>query len=222
MGLLSKQDADFLRQLFANELVRDVNILHFTQHLECQYCRETKMILEEVTELSDKIHLDVHNYLEDQELAKQYNVDKIPATIILDEDKKNYGIRYFGIPSGYEFTTLIEDIKMVSKGDSGLTEKTRRVLAKLTTDLHIQIFITPTCPHCPKMVRLAHQMAFESEHIVADMIESIEFPHLANKYNVYAVPKVVINDSIEFEGALPEHMALEYIALAGNLNIEEI
>jgi len=47
-------------------------------------------------------------------------------------------------------------------------------------------------------------MAVASEHITADVVEITEFPELAQRYHVYGVPKVVINDTVEFEGALPE------------------
>ena len=51
---------------------------------------------------------------------------------------------------------------------------------------------------------LAHRMAMESEWITADMVEAAEFPHLANKYQVYGVPRTVINETIHIEGAVPE------------------
>jgi predicted DsbA family dithiol-disulfide isomerase len=57
-------------------------------------------------------------------------------------------------------------------------------------------------------VVLAHQLALANEHITADMIEASEFPHLANKYQVYGVPRTVINETIHLEGAYPEEMLL--------------
>ena len=121
----------------------------------------------------------------------------------MSEDK-DYGIRFSGIPSGYEFTTIIEAINMVSKGDSGLKEKSKQKLKAVNKPLHIQVYITPTCPYCPRAAILSYQMAFESDYITADVIEAIEFPYLANKYNVYGVPKMVVNEGVQFEGALPE------------------
>ena len=53
---------------------------------------------------------------------------------------------------------------------------------------------------------LAHRLALESEWITADMVEATEFPHLANKYEVYGVPRTVINETIHVEGAVPEPM----------------
>ncbi len=137
-------------------------------------------------------------------------IDKIPAIAILKGGNAgaDCGIRYFGIPSGYEFASLVEDIIMVGNGDSGLAEATRKALATLPAEVHIQVFVTPTYTYCPRAVHLAHQMAFESPKVRADMVEAIEFPHLAIKYSVMGVPRIVINEETHIEGAVPEHMML--------------
>lgn len=212
MGFLSESDKNEILEMF-KELDRPVKIINFTQSLECTYCRETRQILEEVAELSDKIQLEVLNYLENKEKAEQYGIEnQIPATIF--EGEKDYGIRYYGIPSGYEFSTLIEDIIMVSKRDSGLKRETKESLSLLANPVHIRVFVTPTCPYCPSAAITAHKMAFESDKIKAEVYESIEFPFMAQKYGVYGVPKVVINEKVSFEGALPEEMFLEYVLKA--------
>jgi glutaredoxin-like protein len=125
-----------------------------------------------------------------------------------DGGERDYGIRFYGIPSGYEFSSIIEDIVDVSRGDSGLQPATREALAAVSEPVHFQVFITPTCPYCPQAVRLAHKFAMESEQIRADMVEAIEFPHLSNKYGVYGVPRTVINESVHQEGAVPEPLLL--------------
>ena len=53
-------------------------------------------------------------------------------------------------------------------------------------------------------MRLAHQMAVESDLVTGDMVEATEFPHLALKYNVMGVPKTIVNETVSFEGAVPE------------------
>ena len=80
--------------------------------------------------------------------------------------------------------------------------------------VHIQVFITPTCPYCSRAVQLAHKLALENDFIVADMIEAIEFPHLSNRYQVQAVPKADINEKVQFEGALPEPAFVDYVLAA--------
>uniref|UniRef100_A0A7V3ZWP6 Glutaredoxin n=1 Tax=candidate division WOR-3 bacterium TaxID=2052148 RepID=A0A7V3ZWP6_UNCW3 len=212
MAFLSEADKKEIKAMFA-EMVHPVKIVNFTQTLECTYCRETRQILEEVAELSDLITLEVLNHMENKEKADSYCIeDKIPAIIV--EGEKDYGIHYYGIPSGYEFSTLLEDIIMVSKRDSGLKPETKAKLATIVKPVHIKVFVTPTCPYCPSAAITAHKMALESDMIKAEVIESIEFPFLAQKYGVYGVPKVVINEKVSFEGALPEEMFLDYVLKA--------
>ena len=110
----------------------------------------------------------------------------------------------FGVPAGYEFSTFIEDLRMLGSGDPALSEDTHKALGRLTHPIHIQVFVTPTCPYCPRAVVLAHKLAMASDLVTADMVEATEFPHLANKYQVQGVPRTVINESIHVEGAVPE------------------
>lgn len=209
MGLLKEEDRRHLEQQFAS-LHDPVKLVVFTQKIECQYCAETRAIAEEVAELSSKITVEVYDFEKHAEIAEEYNIDKIPATVVMKggDSAKDYGIRYFGIPSGYEFSSLIEDIVMVSEGDSGLTKETKEWAAALEQPLHLQVFVTPTCPYCPRAVLLAHQLAMESDMIRGDMVEAIEFPHLSNKYQVQGVPRTVINETVHMEGAAPEQMLL--------------
>jgi glutaredoxin-like protein len=218
MALLKEEDRKHLQNEFKS-LKKPVKLVVFTQNMECQYCKETRMIAEELSALSDKISMEVYDFEKDKEIAEAYNIDKIPATIVMKggDDSKDYGIRYFGIPSGYEFSSLIENIMMISKGDSGLSQQAKDFLANLKDPLHLQVFVTPTCPYCPQAVLLAHQLAFESDLVRGDMVEAIEFPHLSNKYQVQGVPRTVINETVHQEGAAPEAMLLEKLqqALAG-------
>ena len=208
MAYISKEDQEFLQRTFS-ELERPVKLIYFTQQFDCEYCVTIREILSELIELSDKISLDVYDANEDSPEAERYGVDLIPGLVVTNE--KDYGIRYFGAPGGYEFSSLIEIIVDVSRGTTGISEKTKSALANLKKPIHIKVFVTLSCPHCPRAVHLAHQLALESELIRADMIEAAEFPRLADLYNVGAVPKVVINDNVEFEGALPEDFFLEQI-----------
>ncbi len=119
-----------------------VTMVNFTQELECETCADTRRMLEELAELSDKIRLEVHNFVTDREQVAKFGVDKIPATVLVgDRDRK---VRFYGIPSGYEFATLLDDIKMISSGDSGLSAASREKLKGLTEPVHLEVFTTPT------------------------------------------------------------------------------
>ena len=190
----------------------DVRILMFTQEIECQLCAMTRQLIEELSALSDKISLEVKDFVADAELAKQYGVDKIPAIVLMGE--KDYGIRFYGIPGGYEFATLLEDIRDVSLRDPGLSDEVKALLEQVDKPVHMQAMVTPTCPYCPQAVRTAHRFAMASEFITGDMVEVTEFPHLANKYRVSGVPNTIVNEAHSIMGAQPELMAAKAVLAA--------
>jgi glutaredoxin-like protein len=215
MALLDDKARQDVQALLA-DTADNVKILVFTQEYECQFCAETRQIVEEVAALSNKIAHEVHDFLGDQKIAEKYNVDKIPAIVILGPNDEDYGVRYYGIPSGYEFSAFLHDIKAVAAGPEGvgLSAETIEALNALETPVHLQVFVTPTCPYCPQAVTLAHAMAIASENVRADSVEATEFPHLSQRYNVMAVPRTVINEKDYMEGAAPEVMLLEKIRQA--------
>ena len=196
-----------------------VQVLLFTSQANCDYCSETRQLLEEVIALNHKIELAVYDVDQNQDLASKFNVINTPGIVIAakdEQDVKNFGIQYSGIPAGHEFSTLINDILMVSKRDSGLDAKTREYLKNLDKPLHLQVFVTPTCPYCPRAVLLAHQMAMENPMMItAEGVEATEFPDLANRFNVRGVPQTVINaGSGMVVGAVPEQNLLAEIRRA--------
>jgi glutaredoxin-like protein len=196
-----------------------VQVLLFTSQANCDYCNETQQLLEEVIALNDKVELSVYDIDENQDLAARFNVANSPGIVIAakdGEDVKNLGIQFSGIPAGHEFNTLINDILIVSRRDSGLDAKTREYLKNLDKPLHLQVFVTPTCPYCPRAVLLAHQMAMENPTMIrAEGVEATEFPDLANRFNVRGVPQTVINaGSGTVVGAVPEQNLLAEIMRA--------
>lgn len=206
MPLLDKETAEQVKQELA-DLAGPVRLVMFTQKFECDYCAETRQLVEEVAALSGQLTAKVYNFVTDKEKAEELGVDKIPAIAVVGAE--DYGVRFYGIPSGYEFTSLLHAIRMVAAGKAELSEEGMQALAEVTEPMHMQVFVTPTCPYCPMSVVLAHQMAIASQMVRADMVEATEFPHLAMKYQVMGVPRTVINETAHIEGAAPEPMVLE-------------
>jgi len=194
------------------EIAEPVRIIMFTQEHECEYCSVTRELVEEVAGLSDKVAVEVLDFVADKARANELGVDKIPAVAIMGE--KDHGIRFFGVPAGYEFTTLIEDIVMVGKREHGLPKEVADELAKVDSPVHMQVVVSPTCPYCPRAVLAAHRFAMASDMIRGDMVEGSEFPHLVNKYNVQGVPHTVVNESHSFVGALPDAEAAKAVLKA--------
>ncbi len=211
MPLIGKEDQEYLRNEFLR-LEKPVRIVLFTSE-SCQSCADTATLLEETADLSEKITVVTYDIEKDAEKAKEYGVDGRAPTIAV-EGEKDYNIRFFGIPAGYEFGTLIEDIIDAGRGTTGLSDKTKEELGRLAKPVHIQVFVTASCPYCPRAARTAHMMAIESEMVKADVIMANEFPELSQRYNVMAVPKVVINEDTSFEGAIPEDDFLSFVKQA--------
>ncbi len=151
MALLNENIQEQVRQAL-EPLEAPVKMLLFTQasggalEIECTMCTETRQLAEEVAALSDAITLETRDFVKDAELAERYGIDKIPAIAILKDGPEpvDYGIRMYGIPSGYEFSSLIHDLLLVGSGRAGLSEKTLQEISRLDRPVHIQVYVTPT------------------------------------------------------------------------------
>ncbi len=214
MSLISPADQERLKQTFS-EMTRPVRLLFFTQTLGCETCLQTKQILDELPPLSDKITIEEVNFILEPDKAKQYEIDRVPAVAIVGQDDaggdRDSKIRFLGAPAGYEFMSLIQAVLLVGGRPSMLSDESRKVIAAVTEPTKVHVFTTPSCPHCPRAVAVAHEMAFANPNITAFAVEATEFPDLARKYSVTGVPKTVVNDAVEILGALPPD---EYVSQA--------
>ena len=141
MGMLKDKDKKELSKLFG-ELSGQVKLVMFTQEMECEYCQLTREMVVEIAALSDTISAEVYDFVQDASRAKEFGVDKIPAIVVMGD--KDYGIRFYGIPAGYEFSTFIETILDVSRGEPGLPQNVVDELAKVDKPVHMQVMVTPT------------------------------------------------------------------------------
>ena len=150
MGFISDADKETIRHHFADSLTGDVDIVMFTEHESpiiipgkqpCETCKPTQEILEEVSSLSDKLKLTVHEISAAREQAFALGINRVPAFVF--EGAARGRVRFFGIPSGYEFSALIADLVDVSNGSTDLSEATREYLSALTEDVNIKVFTTP-------------------------------------------------------------------------------
>jgi glutaredoxin-like protein len=212
VSLISPSDQDRLRETF-REMTRPVRLVFFTQTLGCETCLQTKQILDELPPLSDQITIEEVNFILEPDKAKEYGIDRVPAVAIVGQDEagdpRDSKIRFLGAPAGYEFMSLIQAVLLVGGRPSILSEQSRQRIAAVTTPTTVHVFTTPTCPHCPRAVAVAHEMAFANPNITAFAVEATEFPDLARKYAVTGVPKTVVNDAVEILGALPPDVFVE-------------
>lgn len=213
MALLSEQDRETLRTHLA-EIVHPVTLLFFTQTIGGpETAAMTKQILDELAALSGKVTVEEVNFVLEKERAAQYGIEGVPAIALL-RDGEDTRMRFLGAPAGYEFMSLIEAVILAGGTDSGLTEQSKQLVAEhVTGPIDIRVFVTPTCPHCPRAVTLAHRLAVESPHIRAACVEATEFIDLSRKYRVTGVPKTVVNDTVEILGAVPEDAFVRSVVL---------
>jgi alkyl hydroperoxide reductase subunit AhpF len=136
-----------VREVFL-QLQHPVQVLLFTSQAQSEASEITRQLLEEVVELSDQLGLSVHDLASEPDLAKLYNVQgKAPAIVIAAKEGEqitDFGIRLLGVPSGHEFSTLIQDLILVAGRDSGLKQQVRKYIQGLSKPLHLQVFVTPT------------------------------------------------------------------------------
>src|SRR6266513_254310 len=99
-------------------------------------------LLEDVVSCSGQVTLEVHDRISDPASSTAYGVDRVPAIVVLGA--RDYGIRYYGLPAGYELATLLDIIVDAGRGTADLEAATRAAVAQLPADVHLRVFVTPT------------------------------------------------------------------------------
>jgi glutaredoxin-like protein len=202
MKMFNEEIQGQLKEVF-QEMKGDVTIALFTKEGECPTCEETKAYMQEVTELTEKIHLVEYDINKDAELATKYNVAMVPSIVLLDANKEYKGVKFNGIPAGHEINSFIPAILEVSGNISDMPKELEERIMKIDKPMNIKVFITLSCPHCPGAVQKAHKMALMNPFIDAEMIEAETFGELSMKHNVSGVPQIVINDEYNLIGNQP-------------------
>ncbi len=193
------------------EIPEKVNILLFVSEENCRSCRDTQQYMTEFADLNENINLEVYDFNNDKDMVEKYDIKRVPAIVILEKDYKDKGIRFNGIPAGYEIHSLMAAVKDAAGVHGNITEEQIDRISKIDKNIHIQVFVTPTCPHCPTAVIYAHKIANNNPNVKSEMIEATTFPELSQKYGVRGVPKIIINETHEFVGAQPMEKFLDTI-----------
>lgn len=210
MALFEKKIADQLTQIL-DQMQNEVKLVFFSQEIECQSCHDARSFLEEIKSFSSKLKLEKFNFVTDKEKTDEFRIDKVPAIALVDKDDHDTGIRFYGIPGGYEINSFLAAIIETSGKKEALPAKILERINKIDKPVHIQVFITLVCPYCPGAVATAHRLALENKHVTADMVDANSFTPVSIKYNVSSVPKTVINETNELIGAQPMEALLDVI-----------
>ncbi|MHA2026449.1 MAG: protein disulfide oxidoreductase [Candidatus Thorarchaeota archaeon] len=195
-----------VKEMFSG-LVDDVTVHLFVQDHDCLYCNDVRDMVDQLAELSDKVTVDEHKGPLTESDAQEMGVERTPAIIL--HGKKPYNIKFYGIPAGHEFGALVGSVIDVSSGTAPLDNDVIEDIASIDKPITIKVFVTPQCPYCPNMTRLAHQAAIINPLISSEMIESLEFQEETAKYGVFGVPKTIINETTTIDGLSPIEMFVE-------------
>ncbi len=199
MGLIDENTQSQIKDKF-KDLPNNVEIIYY-EDTNSQFNEPIKLLLKEVSELSPKISFKLGEG--DKDLKPYFEIKGVNKGVI----------GFAGVPSGYEFTTLIESIILASTGNHSLSEKTVKFLNSLQKEIDIKVFVTTTCPYCPRAVLLAFQFALVSEKVKSTMIEAMEFQELSTEFGISSVPATFVNNKEAYVGAYPENEAIERIKL---------
>lgn len=216
--MIPLKDQEALQAKFAAEMGAPVKIDFFTQRetkLEapgvepCAYCKPTQDMLQELSGLSDLISLRIHQFEDNTEEKAEFGVERVPGIVLRGPGPGFF--KYYGIPGGTEFPAFVDSLVDLSRWETLFSPESVKALSELTADVSVRVFVTPTCPYCPQMARATFMMGMISEHVKAEIIEINEFPELAKRYKVEAVPLTVINDKTSIPGALSESALVEHV-----------
>jgi glutaredoxin-like protein len=214
---LQKRDQKQLREYFASRLQQPVQLLVFGQTcclpedphpFQQDLCQDAYKLLQEVAAASPLISIQWYDAIQNKPASVRYKVDKQPAIVVLGNGI-DYGIRFYGVPSHFEFVTFLETLATVSSLQFELCASTLQALAQLTQPVHIQVFHTPNCAFCPLMTHLALMFAIASPMVRCDSIDAAQFAQLAQHYGVKGVPHVVINENTRVIGMRREEEFLQ-------------
>jgi len=219
--LIDERSQEALKEKFRRELQNEVSLSVFIGPDNKEYCDFTVQLCEELNGLDSKIKPKVYQNSDGN--ATSLGIIRTP-TVLIGWDQ-GYKVKYTGAPAGQEAGGFIEAISLISRRDSGLQEDSRVKLQNIDRPVSIRVYVTPTCPHCPRAVLLAHQIAIESKgRVESECVEASENMDLAIQFNVSSVPQQVINgdmSSISI-GVQPEAKFVDDVLRYGSSRYAEI
>lgn len=207
--IFNKEVATQIKEILEN-MQKEITIKLFIDG-NCDTCLETKKLLEETVELSNKIKLDVHEVGKDTAEAEKYDITLTPSFIFLDDKGVYRGVKFSGFPGGHEINSFLSAIMEMSGNQQQFSQEVLDRIAKIDKPVDIKVFVTMSCPHCPGAVETAHRLAMHNPNIKGVMIEAQTFNEMSNQYKVSGVPKIVINDKHEIMGNQPVEVFLSKI-----------
>lgn len=175
----------------------------------CVFCNTVEELVNRLAEMSEKVHIFRSGFDPEEPAARDYGVERHPTIAI--HGKRSFGIRFSGVPMGYQFGIFVEDLVMASTGEADLSEEVKIKLRSVGRPVGIQVYTLPDCLGSPQMARAAHKFSIENDNITADVINVLEFGELAAGKGVLETPKTFIDGKVEIQGVVTERELAERI-----------
>lgn len=177
----------------------------------CMSCDATAELLERLSQFSGgKLNIEEYSIEDNKEMADKYNVNKIPTILFIDDEGRDV-IRYLGNPLGAEMAPFVQSLLYFSGVRSYYDDAVIGNLKNMQKS-KLRLFITLTCPYCPGVVPIVNLFAILSRgRVKAELIDINVNQEYALKYNVQAVPHVMINDNQHLFGVFTPQDLLDKI-----------
>jgi len=208
-GFLKEEIASQLREVF-QKMEKNVTLVTIVDE-SVKKSLELKEVLEEISELGDKLKLEVYKRGENPEIEEKINADKYPVVAFLDSEGRYRGVKFHGIPGGHELNSFVMSIYNLAGPGQGITSEILEKIKEIDKKVNIKVGVSLTCHHCPDAVIAAQRLAIENENIEAEMIDVLQFADIRSKYNIMSVPAIIINDSEVSFGAKKIEEIIEMI-----------
>ncbi len=207
MPVIDEETKKIIKQKF-NALNNQIKLTFFKPENECTTCHYAEEMISELATLTSKINKEVLIFEQNITNAKALGIDKAPG-LAMQNDKTI--LRYYGFPSGYEFETFLIDLIDLSRGEIDIFQELAKEVKKINFPVHIQVFVTPQCPYCSSIAKVAHDFAMINPMIKGDVIDITVFQQLGEKYNIMSVPFTVINEKLILRGTYPPDVIIKKI-----------
>lgn len=214
MSVLNQEVKDQLAQIL-QQMENKVKVVTFTEPGE-ELGENLMAFMSEFTELNDKLSLLSLDFSKTgpNPDAETYGIERAPAFLVLNSEGQDKGMRFYGLPSGYEINSFISAVIEQSGVVEELPEELQERIMAIDEPTNIKVFVTMSCPHCPGAVQKAHKIAMLNPMVTAEMIGADIFGELSNQYNVSSVPQIVFNETESFLGNQPLDVFVETLEKA--------
>jgi ABC-type glycerol-3-phosphate transport system substrate-binding protein len=138
--MLGEKDKQYVRETLAG-MKDGVRLVLFSRDGgDCVYCADAESLLADIAAAEPRVRVETLSLTKDAARARELGIDKVPGIAILGA--RDYGLRYFGLPSGFEFIPFVETLRSVGNDDPELLPETVAALGRLEKPVHLAVFVT--------------------------------------------------------------------------------